>query len=414
MISRLKILLALTAFSSLCFGSSAVSVSCHQRWPWNGKVDIDYVLQSSAAEPMFNVIFYGKIGDGESIRLTNLNGDGSSGLVVGAGEKRVTWDASAQFPSTSSDNFKVALAVEEIVEDPEYMILNLDDWTFSYANSTNQTTIAVGSDSKISEMWFRKIEPGTFMMGCATNEWDSSTAANEPLHSVEISKKFYISIFETTEAQYDRIASDTQGVSCLPKTRMSYDALRGAAAGATWPSQTDHRVDSDSFLGVFRAKLGNALVIDLPTEAQWEMACRSKGDGTFIGAGCWNDGSPYALYNNKTKDDNLANLAWYSGNSGSAMHEVGLKKPNLVGLYYMHGNVWEWCVDWFANSYGLSRQQLSQTTVDPVGGSSGSGRCRRAGSYSGNPTDMRISSRRAPMNGSTYADYGFRLVINMF
>ena len=409
------ILLAVFALSSFCFGNSAVSVTCHQRWPWNGKVDIDYVLQSEQEEPVFNIILYGKIGEGESFRLRYLEGDGAGGIAIGAGHKKVVWDAYDQFPNTSISDMKIALAVEEVFDDPEYLVLDLDHWTYSYADSTNDTTIAVGSASKTSQMWFRKIMPGTFLMG-STNDWPGTAYfASEPLHSVEETKIFYISIFTTTEAQYDRIISNTQSSSCLPKTGVGYDALRGANKGATWPSDTDHIVDHDSVIGHFRGRFDNVLHIDLPTEAQWEMACRSRGDGTFLESGVWNDGSPRSLYDSNRKDHNLDELGWYAGNAGGTLHEVGLKKPSLMGLYDMHGHVWEWTLDNFNNNYGLTKAQLNTTTVDPVGSRNGNnGRTRRAGSYTSNASDCRIPYRRAPMSGSTYSDYGFRFVINMF
>lgn len=408
------ILLAVFALSSFCFGNSAVSVTCHQRWPWNGKVDIDYVLQSEQEEPVFNIVLYGKIGEGETFRLRYLEGDGAGGIAIGAGHKKVVWDAYDQFPNTSVSDMKIALAVEEVFDDPEYLVLDLDHWTYSYADSTNDTTIAVGADSKINHMWFRKIMPGTFLMG-STNEYGTAYRTSEPLHSVQETKIFYISIFTTTEAQYSRIIGNTQSSSCLPKTGLGYDALRGANQGATWPSDTDHIVDHDSVIGHFRGRFDNVLHIDLPTEAQWEMACRAKGDGTFLESGFWNDGSAYSPYSGNTKDSKLDLLGWYADNAGGTLHEVGLKKPSLMGLYDMHGHVWEWTLDNFNNTYGLSKAQLNTTTVDPVGSRNGNnGRTRRAGSYSSNAVDCRTASRRAPMSGSTYADYGFRFVINMF
>lgn len=409
------ILLAVFALSNLCFGTSAVSVTCHQRWPWNGKVDIDYVLQSEQEEPVFNIVLYGKIGEGETFRLRYLEGDGAGGVAIGAGHKKVVWDAYDQFPNTSISDMKIALAVEEVFDDPEYLVLDLDHWTYSYADSTNDTTIAVGSASKTSQMWFRKIMPGTFLMG-STNDWPGMVYnTSEPLHSVQETKIFYISIFTTTVAQYDRIFGNTNSFSCIPKTGIGYDALRGANKGATWPSDTDHIVDHDSVIGHFRGRFDNVLHIDLPTEAQWEMACRSRGDGTFLESGVWNDGSPRSLYDSNRKDHNLDELGWYAGNAGGTLHEVGLKKPSLMGLYDMHGHVWEWTLDNFNNNYGLTKEQLNTTTVDPVGSRNGNnGRTRRAGSYTSNASDCRIPYRRAPMSGSTYSDYGFRFVINMF
>lgn len=242
--------------------------------------------------------------------------------------------------------------------------------------------------------------------------WTSK--ATETSHNVEVTRSFYIGIFEMTEAQFGKISSETVSQSCLPKLKIRYDQIRGSLLGTTWPYKTDRRVDPDSFLGILRSKTGNGVIIDLPTEAQWELACRSRGDGTFLGAGYWNDGSPYDSVDGQT-DNNLDRIAWYKMNSSNTSHEVGTKKPSLMGLYDMHGHVWEWTLDNFNNTYGLTKEQLNTTTVDPVGSRNGNnGRTRRAGAYGSNAVDCRTASRRAPMSGSTYGDYGFRFVINMF
>lgn len=414
-IISLTVLVAL--FSANVFSATVESVTCHQCWPWNGKVDIGYVLNSSANDPVFDVKFYGKLGEGESFRLTDLRGDGSAGIVLGSGSKRAIWDPSGAYPGAKISDFKIAVAAEEVTSQANYIVLDLNAYTFSYAASTNATTISVGSASKKSQIWFRRIEPGAYVMS-AGGDWsyfDPSwvSSATETSHNVELTRAFYMGIFETTEAQFSKISSETASASCLPKLKIRYDQIRGSRLGTTWPYKTDRRVDTNSFLGILRSKTGNSVIIDLPTEAQWELACRSKGDGTFLGAGCWNDGSPYDSADGQT-DNNLDKLAWYKMNSSNTSHEVGTKKPSLMGLYDMHGNAWEWCIDYFDYRYGLSNAQLSRTTIDPVGffpTVSSAKNSRRCGAYGNLPVDCRTSRRTSPGNGTTYADYSFRLAL---
>ena len=408
----------LAAFVCLsAFANTVGSVTCHQCWPWDGKVEIDYVLNSANADPVFDVKFYAKVNGGESFLLTDLEGDGAAGIVLGAGSKKATWDAPQTYPSQQVSGLQVAVTAEEVTSSAKYIILDLSNYTFSYAASTNVSTVTTGSISKSGEIWFRRVESGTFYMGSDSTDWgyfDSnwSSKKSEPRHQVSLTKAFYISIFETTVAQFSKIDSETVSASLIPKTSTSYAYIRGSDKGATWPTYTDHRVDTNSFLGRMRAKTKNSLTIDLPTEGQFEMASRSVGDGTFLGLCCWNDGSPYVSTDKKV-DANLDKLAWYKANSGGSMHEVGTKKPNLIGIYDIHGNVWEWCLDWYDNKYGLTDNELARITADPVGAPTNSGpkNSRRCGGYNNTPIDCRIPRRAQPGSGSTYSDYGIRLVL---
>jgi formylglycine-generating enzyme required for sulfatase activity len=126
---------------------------------------------------------------------------------------------------------------------------------------------------------------------------------------------------------------------------------------------------------------------ELPTEAQWEYACRA-GTTTRFSFG---------------DDENaLGEYAWYSANSGSRTHAVGEKKPNDFGLYDMHGNVWEWCWD----GYGT----YQRTAVDdPRGAGGASGRMDRGGGWTSQPRNARSANRYR--NGPEYRVnvLGFRL-----
>ena len=157
--------------------------------------------------------------------------------------------------------------------------------------------------------------------------------------------------------------------------------IRGSSAGAGWPSSS--AVDASSFLGKLRVRTG--LDFDLPTEAQWEYACRAGTTTTYS-------------YGDSAKGSYML----YSSNSSSKSHEVGTKSPNPWGLYDMHGNVAEWCLDWYASS-------LTGGT-DPKGSSSGSSRVNRGGGWGYGASYCASSIRNYLIPSSEYNVIGFRLV----
>ena len=140
--------------------------------------------------------------------------------------------------------------------------------------------------------------------------------------------------------------------------------------------------DCQEFCKKLSKKLG--LTVSLPTEAQWEYACRAGTTGAYAG--------------------NLGKMGWYSSNSRRKTHPVGQKKPNAWGLYDMHGNVWEWCQDW----YGL---YSASPTSDPTGPNSGSYRVNRGGGWGDGAQCCRSAIRFRTSPDSRCNDLGFRPVL---
>ena len=129
-------------------------------------------------------------------------------------------------------------------------------------------------------------------------------------------------------------------------------------------------------------------VYRLPTEAEWEYACRS---GTTTAYGFGDDAS------------RLGDYGWFDGNSDSRTHPVGEKKPNAWGLYDMHGNVWEWCQNW----YGV---YPSGSATDPTGATSGSNRVFRGGGWNGDAGSGRSANRIGNIPGFRFGNLGFRVL----
>ncbi|MGD0094456.1 MAG: formylglycine-generating enzyme family protein, partial [Planctomycetota bacterium] len=130
----------------------------------------------------------------------------------------------------------------------------------------------------------------------------------------------------------------------------------------------------------------------LPTEAQWEYACRA---GTTT------------RYNTGDKDSDLEQEGWFNKNSGMHTNACGLKKPNAWGLYDMHGNVWHWCQDYFSDKY-----YAESPLVDPKGPTNGGDRVLRGGAWVEYPGDCRAVHRGRNSPGHRNTNLGFRLVLD--
>ena len=365
--------------------NAASGTSSAQRWPWNGKVDINYTLTATTtnATPVFSVKFFGEDPEGNPFELTTLSGDAATSITLGAGPKKTTWDAAADLGTDiDAAGYKIGVYAKEVTEEADYLVLDLT--TYKTRTSTIGPDVSSNAPSKYAELWLRRIENGTFVMGSATTE-PGRTASSEAEHTVTLTKAYYIGVFELTEGQYDRINADGTSTAVVPQASISYDTLRGTSYGATWPSKNDHRVDSDSFFGKLRTKTGNGLIFDLPTDARWEAAARWKGttgNGTadYHGSSVWNNGVTFDS-SFSTADD----VAWDNGNSGSR-NEVGLKAASTIGTYDMHGNVWEWCLDWYV-------EDITSYVSDPEGPDSGTNRLLRGGSYYNSADVCRMARR---------------------
>jgi formylglycine-generating enzyme required for sulfatase activity len=248
------------------------------------------------------------------------------------------------------------------------------------------------------------IPPGTFMMGSPTNEVDRSE--NEgPQTAVTISHVYWMGKYEVTQGEYlavmgsnpswlNGVRTNVWDPGCECYTNKDYGTdLTRPVESVTWTDATNYcwALTQRERLG---GRMGTNSVYRLPTEAEWEYACRGWTSTRFS----YGDDPGYT---------NLTDYAWYWDNSGDMTHPVGQKLPNPWGLYDMHGSVWEWCQDWLGEYPG-------GIALDPQGPASGWQRVVRGGGwrFGGNfAWRCRSANRSIYFPDSWRGSIGIRLVL---
>ena len=223
-------------------------------------------------------------------------------------------------------------------------------------------------------MKLRLLPPGTFMMGDANGDSDKTP------HEVTLTQSFQMGIHEVTQEQYAKIMGNNP---------CRFTGANNHVETVSW----DDAVEFCRKLSEFPAEKSAGRVYRLPTEAEWEYACRAGTTTAYIfGA----------------DDTELGDHAWFDGlrgNSKDKTHPVGGKKPNAWSLYDMHGNVWEWCQDRYGAYPG-------RVVTNPSGPNSGSYRVSRGGGWRGTAEGCRSAYRGRDKPSDRYFNIGFRVSLS--
>ena len=234
------------------------------------------------------------------------------------------------------------------------------------------------------------IPKGTFMMGSPASE--QGRIHGETQHEVTISEDYYLGVFEVTQGQYEKVMGTNPS--------LFQKRVIGKSDSSMYPVEEVSWEDAVEFckkLSELPEEKKAGRVYRLPTEAEWEYACRAGSKAAY------SFGANYAWFGANSKT--LGDYAWFGENSGGQIHPVGEKKANAWGLYDMHGNVWEWCSDWYG-------EYPKGSVSDPSGPSEGLSRVLRGGFLHDVAAGCRSAVRFRYFPSFRHGVIGFRVALS--
>ena len=265
-------------------------------------------------------------------------------------------------------------------DDPEYLIVSVPPLpqkkgAKDAAPTLKSKAFSIGNNQTIPCCW---IKPGKFEMGAPPSElgaspWDKTT-------KVTISRGFWMARTETTQEQWIAVMGKNPSHN----------------QGDDYPVENIDWMHTRQFIQAANAHAPKGFRYDLPTDAEWEYACRAGSTTAFH--------SGKNPTSEKAECKNLDKVGWYDHNSDRESHPVAQKLPNAWGLYDMHGNLWEWCADFFEKA-------PEHDSVDPKGPAQGTGRVIRSGSFTHTVREARSGNRYFFNPYGYYKTIGFRIVV---
>ena len=372
MLAQILIANLLLAISFLGAQSPTVTdISYSQRVGGDGNltklVDIQYNLDGNRS--MFVEFFFSSDGGVTfPVACTAVTGDAGPGVEYGVG-KTAVWDAAQDWNQNFTDRGRIM--VKATYGDQPTGFPGLDGNGSGSGPAAPSPTHIVPSADNLEMIW---VEPGSFMMG--------QVGLAEPVHEVTLTEGFYLGKFEVTQAQYEAVMTgNPDGLSATPSSFGGY------------PNYPVEQVSWDD-IQVFLSRLNNLESANipagwayvLPTEAQWEYACR---------AGTTTD---YSWGN----DINASQANYIDSNNNRPLN-VGQYASSPWGFFDMHGNVWEWTADWYGT------YPTGNPVVDPTGPASGSARVFRGGSWGLTGPNLRSADRDYFNPSFRYYNIGFRV-----
>ena len=353
---------------------------------------------------------------------------GDVNKLVQVGSHTIEWNARKSWPDHRIDTPSFSVEITAWAEDnpPDVMDIDLENKTVSYYQSVDALPGGGLANDKYrtTHLVMKKVRAAgmTFQMGSPADEslHNSGRGSAETLHAVAFTNDYYLAIYETTRRQFALMGCTEPNWSGATQTTpfgsddynqcpigfITYNNLRGTAPTINWPT-TGTTVGG--YLATIRSTIGLDLDFDLPTEAQWEFACRA-GTTTqnysgrdYSGEFSSPVGEEIAWYHYNSVKEDLGN-----GNYTYYVHAVGGKPANPWGFFDMYGNIQEWCLDWIG-AYDTS----VSPAINPEGPATGGSRSSRGSNYSAMSAHIRSAYRGAVDPSQGLGQHGFRLCLTL-
>lgn len=322
---------------------------------------------------------------------------------VNAGARSFAWTPSSDLPDCDVQPAKVKVRFSVYADGtaPDYMVVDLSpsatDRVRYYPNVESLPGGLLSNGSyRASKIVMRHIyaKDAEWVMGSVG---EGKRGSNESAHRVTFTNDYWMAVFEMTFTQASRSGSGVYR-NVKPHKNAPWNVIRGNASQCSWPAKPSDA----SIIGKLRTATG--VSFDLPSEAQWEFACRAGN-----GEGLWNDGSLIS-----TGSENLERLAWFgkawSSSNETACRMVGSFAPNSWGLYDMHGNNSEFCLDWYqADIAALGGRVNSRGASCADGTTAGAEKVVRGGSFTSQADGCRSARRDRSFPDRYMHEVGYRL-----
>ena len=472
--NKISLMLLATSVATASFAEPSVDrVLVRQMWPWSGKVKIEYELSGNdyAADLTVEAFAKGRKLNTESFRnalkgdLFGVSGNGVHMLEFDPADLSELTSVSAEFsvkisatesaPGSADVHYRIFDLVTGEVTDvrpcdfasgnrkfPGTPLTDykwIDEENGKYSTELEQTFIWKDANYakndpddglnpyKTTKLLMRRIPAANVTWQMGSPETEANRGADETQHAVKFMKDFWIGVYKVTQYQWYLLMNGDRSKGYYkneaywkqrPVDSASWNHIRGS--NAKWPGDDgapSYAVEDSSFLKALRDRFGGGYRFDLPTEAQWEFACRGGNScAYFLGPSFTNEADFYYRITRTEWNCNGgygANVDTSGGTVG-----VGAYRPNAYGLYEMVGQMFEWCLDWYAADYAVSQD----VATDPVGPQTGEKRCargRNAANLTPGNGQLRSAYRSSFAPSTTmrgawdggYGTFGFRVCI---